>query len=224
MVVFAIAMALSMINWQWTWPLACAVCRALQWNGGLCPDCSTRLYDLLRPVVRSEKDLNIQSLFLWEEHAVRAVTWWVYGSKHREDPRVWRLPALWTVERFALHTSQPVFVPVPSHKRGNHALGWARALAEYTGGRVAEALIWPPDSGKSSQKQLARNQRRERRLCLPAVGASAAILEKAAAENQEVILVDDVVTTGSTLRAAQCALGADRVKKAWCVWDRPARN
>jgi len=98
-----------------------------------------------------------------------------------------------------------VLVPVPLHRRRQIARGYnqaevlARRLARLSGVKVARALLRV--RATASQTNMPSRARREKNLR----GAFALRSERAVA-SKRIVLVDDVMTSGATLRAAARAL------------------
>src|SRR5262249_8267949 len=118
-----------------------------------------------------------------------------------------RVLASWMLKTFGPLT-ECVFVPIPS--RGpNHAAGLAKALSEWSGFPVREALHLTEDR---VQKRLSRQHRQEIHFeCLTPVKCKIP---------RRTIVIDDIVTTGATARAAYRALGSQPFTQVWCLMDR----
>lgn len=184
--------------------LACPICKILHLGRGLCAVCAGRLWARRQPTVRREEGFNIRSLFSWERDQYPALAWWVRALKGVERNEFWREPALWALATFPAPRGTPQIVPVPSAKARNHALGFARALARLTGWPLAQPLT---PTTPAEQKRLDREQRARRTFT------------RTGDLYTNVLLVDDVVTTGSTCRAAWTALSPGTCE-AWCLLDR----
>jgi predicted amidophosphoribosyltransferase len=182
----------------------------MSWRNTLCASCAQNLFTRRELMWREREGYGISSLFRWERDGWLGLRWWLATLKGKEDPRFWREPALWALESFARPRRAPLLVPIPSRQRpANHALGFARALHDLTGWPVAELL---KVSDTHAQKRRTREQRRHRRIEL--------IEGSFCNKSTSVLLLDDIVTTGSTVQAAYRALGRPRDTQVWCLADR----
>ena len=116
--------------------------------------------------------------------------------------------ALWMVQKFTFSLKNPVLVPVPG-PRPNHAFGLAAALSRVLGYPVSDALV---TCAARRQKQLGREARSEVQFALRA--------EHLCTDYKCVVIVDDVVTTGATAKAAYEALLKPKSCEVWCLMDR----
>jgi predicted amidophosphoribosyltransferase len=176
----------------------------------LCSSCLSGLYGLREPITRNAGDYHIRSLFSWRRNGPRALSWLLRSLKQEDQVLPWREIAVWLVSSFALPSEDCLLVPIPSQRgRPNHALGLARALSDMLGFPVREALA---QGGGGEQKRRRGYER------------SSIEFERAIwnfhKENHKILIVDDVVTTGSTVRGAYLALGHPQRCEVWCLMDR----
>ncbi len=106
--------------------------------------------------------------------------------------------------------SDLVFVPVPptlSKKFQDHAYCLAETMARKTQGEIKGLLKWV--NKETSQKWLRKKERLN--LKMEKVSPIKTL------EQKRIIIIDDVVTTGATIRAASEALGESINKEIWCL-------
>ena len=148
------------------------------------------------------------SMLAWRDSGPLAVPWLVRSLKGRERAQDWNSVALLMLQTIGRHRFRGI-VPIPSP----HSLGLARALSHWTRLPIFEVLhsVNPP----GSQKRRTRQQRQAVTFTSdpPVHGGIYANL----------MICDDVITTGATLRAAYRALGEPRETQAWCLADRLPR-
>jgi hypothetical protein len=181
----------------------CLICKIPNADA-LCLFCLGGLIRQKEPVVRQENELRVCSLLSWRNDGPRAIPWLVRSLKGREGAQAWRQVAALLMQEFTLPRAS-VLIPVPSP----HALGLARALSACSGLPVQESLRM---QRPRAQKRLGRRARqdvgfvrREENLCT---------------KYTNVVICDDVITTGATARAAFQALGRPVTCEVWCLADR----
>lgn len=110
-----------------------------------------------------------------------------------------------------------VFVPVPLHQRRRRTRGFNQSelLAEYLGlyfriPIVKQALM----RIKNTRPQIELENDEERRIN---ISGAFAVTDREAVKNKTAILVDDVVTSGATLREAAQTLRRAGARTVWAV-------
>ena len=182
-------------------PPYCKMCAQPVTSGSLCRDCVSA------PPAAVD---GIRAPFLMEGAIQEAIHALKYRNLRAAAPTLGRLLALW-LESNPLHGD--VLVPVPLHRRRLRGRGYNQSalLAKEVGKRaglpVVEYLLvrtrdTPSQVSLPSREERARN-----------VEGSFKCVGKV--QGQKIILVDDVVTTGSTLSACATAL---RFGGAGSVW------
>ncbi len=198
----------------------CARCGRAEWSGValFCPSCSWLLLEYEAPSERArswEHGFLTRWLFDWTLDSDSTVGAAVRALKSGARRLAWRsLAAHWGARALDSEVIRPVFVPSPSRDGvRDHAFAFAEELASVWGGRLELCLGFPMEASAKPQKKLGAAARRKRILI-------AKYFPKLAAR-ETLVFVDDVITTGSTARAAHSALGRPSDFVAWALASRP---
>lgn len=157
--------------------------------------------------------------FLWAPDQARAKVHLLHDLKIGDNSETWSILS----ERFLqahpdLNGPPTLLLPLPGRKKRvqDHAWQWARALAPGVGGHVLSVfcrkdLISQKHLGKAARSDLTINLKR------PELKKW---LQNQSLKGFRLILVDDVVTTGSTAKAAWKALGQPKGLELWALAHR----
>ncbi len=183
--------------------------RCLLCGGGcrqaLCPGCLAQLPQAPKNGEWLEDGLQVQALWSYQPPADTAVLSFKYGGGES-------LARLWAQQMAPRVDGQPVLLPMPMHRSrlrergGNPVEVMATALQQALTERVAllravRTRATPPQQGLSREARL-RN-------------VDGAFRVPARLQQRPVLLIDDVLTTGASLRAlaaAARAAGAGRIE------------
>ncbi len=107
-------------------------------------------------------------------------------------------------------------VPIPAKAPGqrDHAMLWAESLADLTGGSLFPALISNSPTGE--QKQRDREARRAVHFGVEK-SLRKELLQRLKSPQTQLVVADDVVTSGSTATAAWMALGRPKSCEIWAL-------
>lgn len=192
-----------------SWPRPCLVCHNVARLGGsLCRDCRQCLRKRSKHDCEElDSGVPLWSGWVWPPGEDELLSRTVLRLKGRGNLRPWREIAGLVIERLdsSWWIDKPcVFVPVPMTKGRCHAQEFARGLSDVTGIPWVEAFA----PNKSAEKQ--RHKKGSERV------RKSFALNETFSQNEysdlHIALVDDVVTTGETLMAAQRTLGAEHVQ------------
>lgn len=116
---------------------------------------------------------------------------------------------------------EAVLVPIPLHKRRlrergfNQSLELARMLSEYTGIPIAEVLT--REKSTLSQAELPHEMRQQNMAGAFSLLRPEGFAGQALKARRYFLLIDDVITTGSTLQAAAESLKDAGAEQVWGV-------
>lgn len=186
----------------------CAVCEEQlnQWR-------TSRAHQLRWP----EQNIPVYALFDWPETTALRVSQIVQSQKGGVRPALSKVLAqeifAFAVSR-GLRISDSAIVAVPV---GDHAKDHAVLLAEAVSGFLDLPVVKLTNPApKTKMKELSRGQREQKTL----------VSDVKITAKSSVIFVDDVLTTGSTARAAFNALGRPKefcvLTVAWRLLEKPA--
>lgn len=153
-------------------------------------------------------------MFEWTIDADSVLGPVVHALKGGSRARAWEeIASQWAARDLGLRPITRVFVPCPSREgTRDHAFAFCEALANIWHAPVEDCLRIE-GTRSSAQKRLNAQERARRVL----TAKYFPILRP----GEVLTFVDDVVTTGSTVRAAYAALGRPQAFEAWAMVSRP---
>ncbi|MDP3735474.1 MAG: phosphoribosyltransferase family protein [bacterium] len=180
---------------------------------------------LLKLSPRAEKiGADIEALFAYRDPLVRRLVW---EMKYRTSPRAIALAAeclaAVLAEEIAERAlfgalSQPLIVSIPASPRRARERGDPLALlASRTASLLGEMCTHTPHTLYKIRDTKPQTTLRDRAERLRNVVGSFAVRSAASVRGRDVIVLDDVTTTGATLAEARRALRAAGVRRVICV-------
>lgn len=204
----------------------CLYCGSLdRGSDGLCLVCSEDLSSWQQPdgglFHQEVHKLKVEALYEWIPGQQEVLSKLVHALKGDRSENLWRhyaeefLRRRWS-ERATKKTY--LLVPAPSRDgRNDHALHFVKGLvAAHAGLELYNCLS--RDCGVGPQKKRKRSERQRTTLEWAENFTHADFNAKAAGKH--IIFVDDIVTTGSTARAAWRTLGKPRDFAVWALAQR----
>ncbi len=193
------------------WFRNCSVCKsALPPVAWLCSDCWKKLKSFYLPpedMIREQDSLIHFRLFNWSEENDFFIRLFLNSLKKGGPSFIFNKLILEFLNRAFQVTSLPfssVLVPAPPHPLyclRDHAFCLADALARFSGLPLKNPLL-RVSFKTSMQKQKNRQERKEMRFYLRE--------KNFLKQNEKIIFVDDVLTTGATAQAVYSALKAPK--------------
>lgn len=198
-------------------------------ESGLCGKCRQRLSELKSLKNKTnlkglgdnslEGNLMVRELFLWNPGQSDSLSKLILHLKGDQEERLWQYWA----EQFLIHHPELLkcrlggLVPAPSSGPYRmHATLFAKALAMHLDCPVLEILEMKTVDGHQREKSRAERLDRDVKL-VDKEGKQFIALE---GDYRNLVLVDDVLTTGSTVRACWRAMGSPRGFQAWVLARR----
>lgn len=194
---------------------ACTYCGSLYINQkALCSHCFSQLKARISFGHRQIKE-NLEAEYLWDwtPRQDELLSKLLLSLKGVESAQMWSYFAETLLKEFHI-PRDCIFIPIPTKRSGNHALGLSKALSYLTGRSSVEALELSIES-VVEQKSLTKKQRAENSEPRFVVKNS-----KIPQQGRSIVLVDDIITTGGTALMAYKALGVDNNVKIWALASR----
>lgn len=154
--------------------------------------------------------------FSWKPGDIQSKVSLTYGLKGQARHETWLELGRLFVQAHQIHLANARYflLPVPGRNQvlDDHGWRWARAIAPWVGGHVLN--IFRHNSAKS-QKKMNRQDRFKRSFNVDARVVD--WLHNQVAKGWKIALVDDVVTTGATARAAWQAVYGLPAQEIWAL-------
>lgn len=188
----------------------------------LCPVCWARLLETASPMrsLSGHNKLSVTSLWTWERDINRWLSVFLSALKRHDIEEDWAELAGRLSTHFQAIGLKPIhenyaFVPCPpsTKSKADHALMLANALGSYWQAPVYNALE-KMEAFEKCQKQKKKWER---------ASLSVVLIEKNSKHippGSHIVLIDDILTTGSTAQACVRALGPSFTYEVWCLAHR----
>lgn len=181
----------------------------------ICKHCEFQLLGRLEWVSNPlSKELYSTALWRWRPQRDDLLSRFLMAGKGVEERGPWIPYAAAFLEADRLHP-ESVLVPVPSLRKSNHALGIAKAISYLSGVPIREYLGVHAHSEAAKQQHLSKGQREK-----AVDGRFYVKNSEVELSNKDLILIDDVITTGTTARALAANLTLNNSVKIWALASR----
>ncbi|MCR4956149.1 MAG: ComF family protein [Lachnospiraceae bacterium] len=217
------------------YPPKCVACGAIiPGKTYICPRCKKRLMKIKEPMCivcgkqLEDEEMEIcydcshtkhefefhRSVFLYEERAKKLMYGLKYGH-NRDCGAFFATEIVKDMKRFIQALGVDGIVPIPLHKEREKQRGYNQAeiIAKIIG-KECNILVYPDYliRGKRTRPQKELNQLERKNNV-----ENAFHVKKNAVQLKEILLVDDIYTTGTTMDAASRALKQEGVSKVYCL-------
>lgn len=191
---------------------SCCYCSSsIRVTGLLCAKCESILNTIKNPTVGNHNGLPfpVFYLFPWIPDQTDLLSHLLICLKNPGTPLFHRDFARAIAHERGFYKNV-VFVPVPPTEEGvfDHAHYLCSEISAKYGEQPRQLLKWKAKLGKQREKGKKDRGNAE----IVSVGGVRKVIK-----NQKVILVDDIVTTGSTALKAYEALGSPKDFELWCL-------
>jgi competence protein ComFC len=180
----------------------------------ICPACLTSLEKSYE-----NKDSFITSLFNYKDSRVRKIVWFIkFNKKHSVlddiEERI-RDHVLKFIEKNNLSKKELVVIPIPLTKRSLHKRGYNQAdlisltLRQIPNIKIERNILF------KTKNHLPQNKIKNRQERMSNVVNSFGVKNENKIEGEIILLIDDVTTTGATLKEAKHILKEHGAKKVY---------
>jgi predicted amidophosphoribosyltransferase len=201
------------------WFRSCAVCASfLPPIDIICDGCKRKLFAMaevtVTPKSKQALPFEVRSVLEWNhenDFLVRPLLHAMKGGPSAEFVRALSLVLI--ADR---RIRNPVFIPAPSSKK-DHAYLLAKIVSGFYGGNMLQPL--EPTGDLRRQRDKSKEDRETRQFRIKADMVN--LIDELKDQGKRFVFIDDVITTGATVRAAFEALGRPKKFEAWSLARRP---